>query len=62
VKGKRPGDSKSAGPARKRKKIDLEQKIKMLKKYEGCQSLSSIARELDLASSTAKSFRMVVHA
>jgi transposase-like protein len=53
--GKLPSDSRSAGPAHKCKKINLEQKIKMLKKYEGGQSLSSIARELDLATSTVKS-------
>lgn len=53
--GKRSSDSKSAGPVRKRKKIDLEQKMKIVKKYEGGQSLSSIARELDLATSTVKS-------
>jgi hypothetical protein len=53
--GKRQSDSKSAVPARKSKKIDLEQKMKVLKKYEGGQSLSSIARELVLAASTMKS-------
>jgi DNA invertase Pin-like site-specific DNA recombinase len=53
--GKQPGDSKSAGPAHKCKNIDLEQKINMLKKYEGGQSPSSIARELDLATLTVKS-------
>jgi transposase-like protein len=55
VTGKRPSDSRSAGPACTRKKIDLEQKVEMLKQYEGGQSLSSIARELDLATSTVKS-------
>jgi hypothetical protein len=44
--GKRPSDSMSAVPARKRK---------VLKKYEGGQSLLSIARELDLAASMVKS-------
>jgi DNA invertase Pin-like site-specific DNA recombinase len=44
----------SAGPARKRKKTDLEQNMKMLKKYEGGQRLSSIVRELNLATSTVK--------
>ncbi|CAM2120016.1 unnamed protein product [Caretta caretta] len=53
--GKQPSDSKSARPVRKRKKIDLEQKMKIVKKYEGGQSLSSIARELNLATSTVKS-------
>jgi DNA invertase Pin-like site-specific DNA recombinase len=55
VTGKRPSDNNSAGPARARKKIDLEQKIKILKQYEGCQSLFSIARQIDLATSTVKS-------
>jgi hypothetical protein len=55
MSGKQPSDSRSAEPAHKHKKIDLEQKIKMLKKYEGDQRLSSIACELDLATSTVKS-------
>jgi hypothetical protein len=54
ITGKRPSDSRNAGPARKCKKIDLEQKIKMLK-YEGGHSLSSVAHELDFATSTVKS-------
>jgi hypothetical protein len=52
----------SAGLAHTRKKIDIEQKIKMLNKYEGGQSLSAIPHELDLATSTVKVFSMIVHA
>jgi hypothetical protein len=45
-----------AGPAHKCKKINIQQKIKMLNKYEGGQSLSSIPHELYLVTSTVKVF------
>jgi hypothetical protein len=44
--GKWQRDGKSAQPICKRTKIDLEMKTKMIKKYEGGQSLSAIVREL----------------
>jgi transposase-like protein len=50
--GKRQRCGETAQPIRKRTKIDLEMKIKMIKKYEGGQSLSAIARELGLSAST----------
>jgi hypothetical protein len=39
-------------PSCKRTAIDLELKLRMIRKYEGGQSLSAIARELVLAVST----------
>jgi transposase-like protein len=50
--GKRQRCGKTAQPTRKRNKIDLEMKMKMIKKYEVGQSLSAIARELGLSAST----------
>uniref|UniRef100_A0A8C9SKK2 HTH CENPB-type domain-containing protein n=1 Tax=Scleropages formosus TaxID=113540 RepID=A0A8C9SKK2_SCLFO len=50
--GKRHTDAKITQPKRKRTKIDLEMKMKMIKKYEGGQNLSAIARELGLSVST----------
>ncbi|XP_066471494.1 tigger transposable element-derived protein 1-like isoform X2 [Tiliqua scincoides] len=52
MSGKRPGVNKSSGASRKRKVIDLEMKMRMINKYEGGQSLSSISRELGFAAST----------
>ncbi|XP_036598723.1 tigger transposable element-derived protein 1-like [Trichosurus vulpecula] len=49
--GKRALEEKSE-PSRKRKSIDLEMKMNIIRKYEGGQKLSSIARELSLAVST----------
>ncbi|XP_027716875.1 tigger transposable element-derived protein 1-like isoform X2 [Vombatus ursinus] len=49
--GKRVLEGKSE-PSRKRKSIDLEMKMNIIRKYEGGQKLSSIARELGLAVST----------
>jgi hypothetical protein len=50
--GKRQRDGERAQPIRKRTKIDLKMKMKMIKKYEGGQILSAIARELGLSAST----------
>ncbi|XP_068959389.1 tigger transposable element-derived protein 1-like isoform X2 [Petaurus breviceps papuanus] len=52
--GKRTLEGKSE-PSRKRKSIDLEMKMNIIRKYEGGQKLSSIARELSLAVSTVNS-------
>lgn len=52
MNGKQPGENKSAGASRKRKVIDLEMKMRMINKFEGGQSLSSISRELGFAAST----------
>ena len=50
--GKRKGSSGKSGESSKRKKIDLEEKIKIIRRYEGGQTLSSIAKELGYATST----------
>jgi transposase-like protein len=52
MSGKRQRDGKSAQPIRKRTEIDLKMKTKMIKKYEGGQSLSATVRELGLSAST----------
>nr|XP_023694244.1 tigger transposable element-derived protein 1-like [Paramormyrops kingsleyae] len=49
--GKRPRECKSES-ARKRTAINLELKIKIIRKYEAGQCLSAIAREFGLANST----------
>uniref|UniRef100_S4RL09 HTH CENPB-type domain-containing protein n=1 Tax=Petromyzon marinus TaxID=7757 RepID=S4RL09_PETMA len=52
MSGKRPSDREITGSARKRKVIDLGQKMEIINKHERGQTLSSISRELGLATST----------
>ena len=52
MSGKRQSVASSSQHMRKRSKIDLEMKMKMIKKYETGQSLSAIGRELGLSVST----------
>jgi transposase-like protein len=49
--GKRAPKEKTK-PSRKRTTIDLEMKIRIIRKYEGGQSLTAISRELGFAVST----------
>ncbi|XP_006635468.2 tigger transposable element-derived protein 1-like [Lepisosteus oculatus] len=52
MSGKHPRVSKSAGSTKRRRVIDLEQKINIIRRYEGGQSLTSIAREVGMPIST----------